>query len=221
MHFAPISLKEANPLGHSDREEQPKAQSPTGTKDHVPPSGQIAVSCASLHGKKSKEPDVCLEGQSSRDLLDNLQTTVDCARTLSHAHNLLMQFFGVGSSKIKISECSQHCHVLGSIYVFFFTLFGYWVWGGGVFQGIVGNLLMQFFALGSSTIEVSETALNTAFIWEISCSPQGEIYVPLRGYVLYVTAVFLFYLSQSITILLQFIFVPACWCRKALKEDQS
>ena len=47
-------------------------------------------------------------------------------------------------------------HVFGCIYVFF-TLFGYWV-GGGVSQGIgTHNLLMQFFTLGSSKIEVFET----------------------------------------------------------------
>ena len=39
----------------------------------------------------------------------------------------------------------------------FFTLFGYWVWGGGVGTGLVHNLLMQFFTLGSSKIEVSKT----------------------------------------------------------------
>ena len=40
----------------------------------------------------------------------------------------------------------------------FFTLFGYWVYGGGVSpKGLVHNLLMQFFTLGSSKIKVSET----------------------------------------------------------------
>ena len=41
----------------------------------------------------------------------------------------------------------------------FFTLFGYWVWGGGGGspKGLVHNLLMQFFNLGSSKIEVFET----------------------------------------------------------------
>ena len=40
----------------------------------------------------------------------------------------------------------------------FFTLFGYWAGGGGGGQtGLVHNLLMQFFTLGSSKIEVSET----------------------------------------------------------------
>ena len=41
------------------------------------------------------------------------------------------------------------------IYVFF-TLFGYWVQGGGSPKGLVHNLLMQFFTLGSSKIEVFE-----------------------------------------------------------------
>ena len=41
----------------------------------------------------------------------------------------------------------------------FFTLFGYWVGGGGGGspKGLVHNLLMQFFTLGSSKIEVFET----------------------------------------------------------------
>ena len=47
-------------------------------------------------------------------------------------------------------------HVLGSIYVFS-TPFGYWVPGGGSPKGLVHNLLMQFFTLGSSKIKVSET----------------------------------------------------------------
>ena len=41
----------------------------------------------------------------------------------------------------------------------FFTLFGYWVpgVGGGSPKGLVHNLLVQFFTLGSSKIEVFET----------------------------------------------------------------
>ena len=40
----------------------------------------------------------------------------------------------------------------------FFTLFGYWVRGGGGSpKGLVHNLLMQFFTMGSSKIEVFET----------------------------------------------------------------
>ena len=39
----------------------------------------------------------------------------------------------------------------------FFTLFGYWVRGGGSPKGLVHNLLMQFFTLDSSKIEVFET----------------------------------------------------------------
>ena len=38
----------------------------------------------------------------------------------------------------------------------FFTLFGYWGWGGGSPKGLVHNLLMQFVTLGSSKIEVFE-----------------------------------------------------------------
>ena len=39
----------------------------------------------------------------------------------------------------------------------FFTLFGYWVRGGGSPKGLVHNLLMQFFTPDSSKIEVFET----------------------------------------------------------------
>ena len=40
----------------------------------------------------------------------------------------------------------------------FFTLFGYWVGGGGGSpKGLVHNLLMQFFTLDSSKMEVFET----------------------------------------------------------------
>ena len=38
----------------------------------------------------------------------------------------------------------------------FFTLFGYWVGGGGSLKGWVHNLLMQFFTPDSSKIEVFE-----------------------------------------------------------------
>ena len=38
----------------------------------------------------------------------------------------------------------------------FFTLFGYW--GGGSPKGLVHNLLMQFFTLGSFKMEVFETS---------------------------------------------------------------
>ena len=49
-------------------------------------------------------------------------------------------------------------HVLRYIYVFF-TLFGYWPGGpGGIPKGLVHNLLVQFFTLGSSKIEVCDTS---------------------------------------------------------------
>ena len=39
----------------------------------------------------------------------------------------------------------------------FFSLFGYWVGGGGSPKGLVHNLLMQLFTLDSSKIEVFAT----------------------------------------------------------------
>ena len=86
------------------------------------------------------------------------------------ALNLLIQFFTLGSSKIEVFETyffdnvtTQYDHpryvkhVLGRLYVFF-TLFGYWLPGEwGPPKGLVHNLLMQFFTLDSSKIEVFET----------------------------------------------------------------
>ena len=86
----------------------------------------------------------------------------------SRAHNLLMQFSGLGSSKVEISETdffdtltiqndqiSFVKHVLAPIYVFF-TLFGC-VGGGGTKGSRAHNLLMQFSGLDSSKMEISET----------------------------------------------------------------
>ena len=86
-------------------------------------------------------------------------------------HNLLMQFFTKGSSKIEVFEIFETCffdivttqndhpryvkHVIGCINLFF-TLFGHWVRGGGSPKGLVHNLLMEFFNLGRSKIEVFE-----------------------------------------------------------------
>ena len=81
-----------------------------------------------------------------------------------------MQFFTLDSSKMEVFETcffdivtthNDHPryvkHVLGRIYVFF-TLFGYQVRGGGGGRGspkgLVHNLFMQFFTLGSSKMEV-------------------------------------------------------------------
>ena len=82
-------------------------------------------------------------------------------------HNLLMQFFTLGSSKMEVFETyffdivtAQYDHptyvkhVLGRIYVFF-ILFGYWVRGESP-KGLVHNLLLQFFTLSSSKIKVFE-----------------------------------------------------------------
>ena len=86
----------------------------------------------------------------------------------SRAHSLLMQFSGLGSSKIEISETdffdtltiqndqiSYVKHVLDPLHVFF-TLFG--CGGGGGTKGSrAHSLLMQFSGLGNSKIEISET----------------------------------------------------------------
>ena len=43
----------------------------------------------------------------------------------------------------------------------FFTILGYWVGGGGgAPKGLVHNLLMQFFTLDSSKIEVFKTCFS-------------------------------------------------------------
>ena len=88
-------------------------------------------------------------------------------------HNLLMQFFTLGSSKIEVFETffldtmisyNEHPryvkHGLGRIYVFF-TLFGYSAraeerGGGGAPMGLLHNLLMQFFTLDSSIPKFSK-----------------------------------------------------------------
>ena len=80
-----------------------------------------------------------------------------------------MQFFTLDSSKIEAFETFFYDivtipydhprnvkHVLGRIYLFF-TLLRYYLRGGGSPKGLVHNLLMQFFTLGSSKIEVFET----------------------------------------------------------------
>ena len=48
----------------------------------------------------------------------------------------------------------------------FVTLFGYWArgGGGGASKGLVHNLLMQFFTLGSSKIEVLKTYFSDTLI---------------------------------------------------------
>ena len=84
-------------------------------------------------------------------------------------HNLLFSRWTTQKSKFPtliffdlVSTYNDHPryvkHVLGRISVFF-TLFGYWVrgGGGGSPKGLVYNLLTQFFTLGSSKIEVYET----------------------------------------------------------------
>ena len=89
-----------------------------------------------------------------------------------------MQFFILDSSKIEVFETCFYDivtvqydhpryikHVLGRIYMFC-TLFGYYLrgGGGGAPKGWVHNLLMQFFTLGSSKIEVFETYFSDNLI---------------------------------------------------------
>ena len=87
----------------------------------------------------------------------------------SRAHNLLMQFSGLGSSKMEISESdffdtltiqndqiSYVKHVLDPLHVFF-TQFGCVCGGGGTKGSRAHNLLMQFSGLGSSKMEISES----------------------------------------------------------------
>ena len=87
----------------------------------------------------------------------------------SRAHNLLMQFSGLGSSKMEISETdffdtltiqndqiSHVKHVLAPFCVFF-TLFGCGGGGGGTKGSRAHNLLMQLSGLGSSKMEISKT----------------------------------------------------------------
>ena len=87
----------------------------------------------------------------------------------SRAHNLLMQFAGLGSSKMEISETdffytltiqndqiSYVKHVLDPVHVFF-TLFECRGGGGGAKGFRAHNLLMQFSGLSSSKMEISET----------------------------------------------------------------
>ena len=86
----------------------------------------------------------------------------------SRAHNLLMQFSGLGSSKMEISETdsfdtltiqndqiSYVKHVLAPLHVFL-TLFGCGggVGGGGTKGSSAHNLLMQLSGLGSSKMEI-------------------------------------------------------------------
>ena len=87
-------------------------------------------------------------------------------------HNLLMHFFTLGSSKVEVFETcffeivtTQYDHpryvkhVLGRIYVFF-SLFGYWVGGGGVSQGIGTQPAHAVFHPGQLKIEVFGTCFS-------------------------------------------------------------
>ena len=93
----------------------------------------------------------------------------------SRAHNLLMQFCGLGSSKMEASETdffhiltipndqiSYVKHVLAPPYVFL-TLFG--CWGGGFPRGLGHNLLMKFSRL--SHLSPLRGALPKAIEFEV------------------------------------------------------
>ena len=72
----------------------------------------------------------------------------------------------------------------------FFTLFGYWVGGGGGSpKGLVHNLLMQFVNPGSSKIEVFETCFFDIVITQNDHSSNVKhvlrciyVFVTLFGY---------------------------------------
>ena len=85
-------------------------------------------------------------------------------------HNLLVQFFTLGSSKIEVFETcffdvvtTQNDHPKLCKACFrphlrgFHPIWGLDPGGGGSPKGLVHNLLMQFFTPGSSKIEVFET----------------------------------------------------------------
>ena len=112
----------------------------------------------------------------------------------SRAHHLLMQFSGVGSSKMEISETdflhtltiqndqiSYVKHVLAPLHVFF-TLFGcVWGGGGGTKGSRAHNLLMQFSGLGSSKMEISETdCFHTLTIHNDQISYVKHVLLPLH-----------------------------------------
>ena len=87
------------------------------------------------------------------------------------SHNLLMQFFTLGSSKIEVFETnssepvntqndhpSHVKHVSGCLYVFYVGAGGGGVpGGGGGSKGLVHSLHTQFFTLDILKIEVFET----------------------------------------------------------------
>ena len=111
----------------------------------------------------------------------------------SRAHNLLMQFSGLGSSKMEISETdffdtltiqndqiSYLKHVLAPLHVFF-TLFGCVGGGGGTKGSRAHNLLMQFSGLGSSKMEISETDFfDTLTIQNDQISYLKHVLAPLH-----------------------------------------
>ena len=97
-----------------------------------------------------------------------------------------MQLFTLGNSKIEVFETccfdivttqydppSYVKHVFRRSSVFF-TLFGYWVHGGGggAPRRWVHDLLMKFFTLGGSKIEVFETFFGLKIVFTLD-SPKS------------------------------------------------
>ena len=102
-----------------------------------------------------------------------------------------MQFCGLGSSKMEISQTdffhtltiqndqiSYVKHVLDPFHVFF-TLFG--CWGGGTKGSRAHNLLIQFCGLGSSKMEISQTdSFDTLTIQNDQISYVKHVLAPLE-----------------------------------------
>ena len=107
-----------------------------------------------------------------REVTVSANNGLQCVHGL--VHHLRMQFFTLGSSRVHVGASCEGWRVLprcllllagwfmvipGAFWMLWGTswcLLQYGVWGRGPPKGLVYNLLMQFFTLGSSKIEVSE-----------------------------------------------------------------
>ena len=108
-----------------------------------------------------------------------------------------MQFFTPGSSKIEVFKTyffgimttqNDHPryakHVLGSFSVFF-TRFGDWVPSGGSPKGLVHNLLMQFFTLGSSKNRSFQNSFFFDIVITLNDHPRHVQHVLARIFVVF------------------------------------